>query len=204
MIKYVDESGEGNRKVLKKSFEAKINEEPYQQRNDLFILNGVVLSGDKSLILKNKMDKLKQKIAKDGVYDYLGKGVRPIVLRNRDTVSNKAPFNNMNEKNYEQLNKKIKTTDYVQIAAGLNYYCYTQNKNENPEIDSSPLLMSLGLLLVNYADYLNRINKKGIIIFEEETKKHDEMKLNYILKVLKNGNRTYNKDFFFKYNSSIF
>ena len=56
--------------------------------------------------------------------------------------------------------------------------------------------MSLGLLLVNYADYLNSVNKKGIIIFEEETEKHDTMKLNYILKVLKFGNKTYNKDFF--------
>lgn len=56
--------------------------------------------------------------------------------------------------------------------------------------------MSLGLLLVNYADYLNTINKKGIIIFEEETKPHDILKLKYILKVLKCGNKTFNKDFF--------
>ena len=39
LIMYVDESGEGNKKVLKKSFEAKKNNEPYQQRNDLYILN---------------------------------------------------------------------------------------------------------------------------------------------------------------------
>lgn len=56
--------------------------------------------------------------------------------------------------------------------------------------------MSLGLLLVNYADYLNTINKKGIIIFEEETELHDTLKLKYILKVLKYGNKTYNREFF--------
>lgn len=162
----------------------------------MYILNGVVLSGRDSIILKERMDKLKRSIAKDGVHYYPGKGIRPIVLRNCDINSHKAPFNNLNETNFESLNKIIKTTNYIQIASGLNYYCYTQNKIEDPEADSSPLLMSLGLLLINYADYLNSINEKGIIIFEEETEIHDTMKLNYILKVLKTGNRTYNKDFF--------
>ena len=196
MIMYVDESGEGNKKVLKRSFEAKKNHEPYQQRNDLYILNGVVLSGHDSLLLKNRMDKLKRAIVPNGEYNYPKKGVRPIVLRNNDIGSRKEPYNNMTEKNYEGINKLIKTTNYVQISAGLNYYCYTQNKLENPDFDSSPLLMSLGLLLVNYAEYLNNVNKKGIIIFEEETKLHDALKLKYILKVLKNGNKTYNKEFF--------
>ena len=56
--------------------------------------------------------------------------------------------------------------------------------------------MSLGLLIINYADYLNNNNKKGIIIFEEETEKHDKLKLNYILKILRYGNKSYNKEFF--------
>lgn len=196
MIMYVDESGEGNKKVLKRSFEAKKNHEPYQQRNDLYILNGVVLSGYDSLLLKNRMDKLKSTIVRNGEYNYPKKGVRPIIFRNNDIGSRKAPYNNMTEKNYEGINKLIKTTNYIQISAGLNYYCYTQSKLENPDFDSSPLLMSLGLLLVNYAEYLNNVNKKGIIIFEEETELHDTLKLKYILKVLKNGNKTYNKDFF--------
>ena len=196
MIMYVDESGEGNKKVLKRSFEAKKNNDPYTQRNDLYILNGIVMSGYDSSILKSRMDKLKKSIIKNGEYDYPNKGVRPIVLRNRDIGSKQPPYNNMTEKNYEGINKIIKTTPFVQIAAGLNYYSYTQFKTDNSETDSSPLLMSLGLLLVNYADYLNSINKKGIIIFEEETKIHDSLKLKYILKVLKYGNKTYNNEFF--------
>lgn len=196
MIMYVDESGEGNKKVLQKSFEAKKKGIPYQQRNDLYILNGVVLSGYDSLVLKEKMDKYKKNITQNGEFNYPNKGMRPIVLRNRDITSKTPPFDNMTEKNYEGIDKLIKNANYVQIAAGLNYYCYTQSKTENPDNDSSPLLMSLGLLLVNYADYLNTINKKGIIIFEEETKTHDTLKLKYIIKVLKYGNKTYNKDFF--------
>lgn len=196
MIMYVDESGEGSRSVLKRAFESKKNHEPYQQRNDLYILNGVVLSGYESFLLKIRMDKLKKLIVPNGEFDYPRKGVRPIVLRNHDISSRREPYNNMTEKNFEGINKLIKNTNYVQISAGLNYYYYTRYKTENPDIDSSPLLMSLGLLLVNYADYLNSINKKGIIIFEEETKVHDTLKLKYILKVLKNGNRTYGKDFF--------
>ena len=196
MIMFVDESGEGNKKVLKRSFEAKKSNEPYEQRNDLYILNGIVMSGFEADTLKKKMDKLKKTIINNGEFDYPNKGVRPIVLRNRDIGSKKPPYDNMTEKQYEGINKLIKTSNYTQIAAGLNYYCYTQFKEENPDVDSSPLLMSLGLLLVNYADYLNGINKKGIIVFEEETKVHDTMKLKYILRVLKNGNRSYNKDFF--------
>ncbi len=196
MILYVDESGEGNKKVLKRSFEAKRNKIPYSQRNDLYILNGVVLNGVDSLLLKNKFDKLKKGISKDGCFDYPKKGNRPIVLRNHDIESKQPPFNNMSEKNYEQINKVINNTNYVQIAAGVNYYTYTQINNEEIGSNSSPLLMCLGILLINYAEYLNSINKKGIIIFEEETKKHDRLKLNYIIKVLKYGNKTYNKSFF--------
>ncbi len=44
MIMYVDESGEGNKKVLKRSFDAKKNNEPYQQRNDLYTLNSEITS----------------------------------------------------------------------------------------------------------------------------------------------------------------
>lgn len=109
----------------------------------------------------------------------------------------------MTETTYNKINDLIKNTRFVQIVAGINYYYYTQY-NKEPELDSSPLLMSLGLLLINYAEYLNNINKNGIIIFEEETAKHDKMKLNYILKVLKCGNKTYNKEFFSKITAVYF
>lgn len=204
MILYIDESGEGNKKILKKSFEAKKEKMPYCQRNDLYILNGIVLSGKDSIILKNKLDKLKEKISNNGVFNYPKKGERPIVFRNHDIQAKTPPFNNMDEKHFEQINKIINNTNFIQISAGLNYYTYTQFNTENPEIDSSPLLMSLGLLLINYADYLNTINKNGIIIFEEETEKHDKLKLNYILKVLKCGNKTYNKEFFSKISAVYF
>lgn len=196
IIMYIDESGEGNKKTLRKHFDSKNNNAPYQQRNDLYILNGVVLSGYDSLLLKKKMDKYKKTLTSNGTFDYNKKGIRPIVLRNASIESKNPPFNNMTDKKLEDLNNLIKSTKYIQIASGLNYYCYTQNRTLEANESSSPLLMSLGLLLINYADYLNSINKKGIIIFEEETKVHDQMKLNYILKVLKRGNKTYNKNFF--------
>ena len=101
LIMYVDESGEGNKKVLKRSFEAKKNNEPYQQRNDLYILNGVVLSGHDSFLLKNRMEKFKRSIIKDGIYCYPGKGTRPIVLRNSDINSHKAPFDHLNLQLFE-------------------------------------------------------------------------------------------------------
>lgn len=201
LIMYVDESGEGNNKILKKSFEAKKEKIPYSQRNDLYLLNGVVLSGFDSIILKNRLDKLKLSIADNGIFNYEKKGERPIVLRNHEIVSKNPPFSNLKENQYEQINRIIKNTNYIQIAAGLNYYIYTQF-NKDSESSSSPLLMTLGLLLINYADYLNSTNKKGIIIFEEETEKHDKLK--YILKILNYGNKTYNKEFFSKITAVYF
>ena len=44
--------------------------------------------------------------------------------------------------------------------------------------------MSLGILVMNYAQYMKKVNKKGIIIFEEETENHDKMKLDYIKKLI--------------------
>ena len=122
MIMYIDESGEGNKKVLKKAYEAKQSNSSYQERNDLYILNGIVLSGYNSKILKSKMDKLKLSIKDQGVFEYVNKGVRPIVLRNHDITSKNPPFNNMNAKSYEKIDKLIKNTKFIQIASGLNYY----------------------------------------------------------------------------------
>lgn len=194
MILFVDESGEGNKKILRKSFEAKNRNADYQQRNDLFILNGVVMSGMEHTLLTKRFNYLKKKVTSNGKFYYKNKGVRPIVLRNHNIEAKQPPFNELKPEFYEELNKIISLSSYKQISAGLNYYTFCQ-KNSFDE-NSSPLLMALGILLINYADYLNSINKKGIIIFEEETRQHDEIKLKYIKKVLFTGNKTYNADYF--------
>ena len=202
LIMYVDESGEGNKKELKRAFDSKKKCEPYVQRNDLYILNGIILSGHQSNILTNGLNNLKKSIQSKGVFNYNNKGVRPIVLRNHDMVSKNPPFNNLSDLVYTKLENVIKKTKYIQIAAGLNYYCFTQNRNAT--LDLSPLLMCLGALIVNYASYLNSTNKSGIIIFEEETKVHDKMKLDYIVKILKHGTKNHNKDFFAKISAVYF
>lgn len=204
MIMYVDESGEGNKKILKRAFDAKNQNEPYEQRNDLYILNGVILSGYQSFFLSNKLNKLKKIIQPNGVFNYSKKGLRPIVLRNHDMASKNPPFNNMNSLAYTEIENIIKKTNYTQIVAGLNYYFYTQNKIKDSVLNSSPLLMCLGTIIVKYAQYLNSVNKSGIVIFEEETKVHDKMKLDYILKLLKHGNKSHNKEFFSKIRAVYF
>lgn len=202
LIMYVDESGEGNKKVLKRAFDSKKKCEPYLQRNDLYILNGIVLSGHQSTILAKRLNNLKNSILPKGVFNYSNKGVRPIVLRNHDMASKNPPFNNLSDLVYTELENIIKKTKYTQIAAGLNYYCFTQNRKDT--LDLSPLLMCLGTLIVNYASYLNSVNKSGIIIFEEETKVHDKMKLDYIVKILKHGTKNHNKAFFAKISAVYF
>ena len=117
-------------------------------------------------------------------------------------TSKNPPFNNLSDLVYTELENIIKKTKYTQIASGLNYYCFTQNRKDT--LDLSPLLMCLGALIVNYASYLNSVNKSGIIIFEEETKVHDKMKLDYIVKILKHGTKNHNKDFFAKISAVYF
>lgn len=194
MILFVDESGEGNKKMLLKAFELKEKKGTYNQRNDLYILNGVILSGKNHKILQKRFLEIKKMITPNGLFEYKNKGIRPIVIRNHNIVDKNPPFNNIPLQFYERLNKIINFTDFKQIAAGLNYYTFTQcNHLDNK---SSPLLMALGSMIINYAEYLNSINKKGIIIFEEETAKHDQLKLNYIKKVLFHGNKTNTADYF--------
>ena len=141
LIMYVDESGEGNKKVLKRAFDSKNKCEPYVQRNDLYILNGIVLSGQQSTVLANRLNNLKNTIQPKGVFNYSNKGVRPIVLRNHDMTSKNPPFNNLSDLVYTELENIIKKTKYTQIASGLNYYCFTQNRKDT--LDLSPLLIML-------------------------------------------------------------
>lgn len=158
------------------------------------MLNGVALDGEHNELLTKKFAKLKKTITEDGNFNNENKGMRPIVLRNHNIEDKNPPFNHLNSVFFEQLNKIISMTNYKQISSGLNYYVFAQ-KNDYDE-NSSPLLMALGIILINYAEYLNSIDKKGIIVFEEETKKHDTIKLNYIKKVLFCGNKTYKSDYF--------
>lgn len=194
ILLFVDESGEGNRKVLQRAFEYKVNKSEFSQRNDLYLLNGVAMNGKDYYYLQRRFSRLKKQITKNGMFDYEKKGQRPIVFRNHNLASKTPPFDHLNAGFYEELNKTISFTNYKQIASGLNYYCFTQNHEYDEK--SSPLLMALGIVLVQYASYLNSINKKGIIIFEEETQKHDTLKLKYIKKVLHYGNKTNKAEFF--------
>jgi hypothetical protein len=193
-ILFIDESGEGNKKALRRAFENKKLQNNFDPRNDLFILNGVAISGAGYYILEKKLKKLKKKITPDGQFNYNKKGILPINLRNHDIVAKNPPFNNPTTAFYNNINKVIATTNYVQICSGVNYYTYTYRNDENEK--TSPLLMNLGILLINYAEYLNTISCTGIIVFEEETKKHDTMKLAYIKKVLKHGTRSFKNDYF--------
>ena len=196
MIMFIDESGEGNVKKMQKAYKEKLSGAPFSQRNDLYILNGVVLNGVDNIYLSKLMDDIRVKIKPNGLFDYEKKGIRPVLLRNHDLSSKNPPFNNLADDIYVDINNMIKKARYKIISAGLNYYTYSESRSTPPDEWNSPLLMALGLLLVNYARYLNKVHKKGIIIFEEETRKHDEMKLRYILKVLKCGNKTQSKKFF--------
>lgn len=196
ILLFIDESGEGHRSLLNKAYKLKEENASFDQRNDIYILNGICISGKEHLKLTKRFDKLKKEITKDGCYDYGKKGIKPIVFHNREMANKLPPFTKTNTSFYEKLNSVIDKTKFIQISAGLNYYTYVLDKENDNESNHSPLLMSLGILVMNYAQYLKKVNKKGIIIFEEETENHDKMKLDYIKKLINRGNKTYNKDDF--------
>lgn len=202
VILFIDESGEGHKTMLNKAFKLKEEKAPFNERNDLYILNGICMTGSEHEKLASNLNKLKKEITPEGLYEYEGKGIRPIILHNHEMAGKLPPFAKLKPSFYEKLNKIIDKTKFTQITAGLNYYSYTLDKDNN--IQSSPLLMSLGLIVMNYALYLKEINKKGIIIFEEETAKHDKMKLKYIVKLLYKGNKTLDNKVFSNIKSVYF
>ncbi len=202
IILFIDESGEGHKSQLNKAFKLKEEKAPFNERNDLYVLNGICMSGKEHVKLSKKLDKLKKSITPDGLFDYGSKGIRPIILHNHEMANNMPPFTKVTPSFYEKLNNIIDKTRFVQITAGLNYYTYTLNKDNN--FQTSPLLMSLGIIIMNFAQYLNETNKKGIVIFEEETEIHDTMKLNYIVKLMNKGNKTCGKELFSNIKSVYF
>lgn len=194
IILFLDESGTGNEKTLRNAFKSKISNSSYSERNDLYLLSGVAIAANHYSILCKKFNALKNKTWENGTFNYSKYGERPINFRNRDMASKNPPFDNMTDDFQEKLFNIISSTKYVQISSGLNYYMYTRQNKE--KLNQLPILMALGIIIVNYAEYLNSLNSKGIIIFEEESIINDDLKLKYILKLLKSGNRTHNKNFF--------
>lgn len=192
-IMYIDESGNGNQETLKKAYYMKKENCSYTSRNNIFVLNGVVLTGEESYVLEKRFNTLKRKITPNGMYGYNDKELKPILLRNYDIDNKKKPFDNMNKEIYDNINKVIKNTNFIQIVCGMNYYSYTENNDE--ALNKSPTIMCLGVLVLNFAELLNEKKQNGIIIFEAVSKKQDMMKLKYILKLINKGNKTSSKYF---------
>lgn len=178
LLFFIDESGEGTLRKINQAFVEKDENKEFSQRHDIYILNGITITGKNHYYLQNNLNKIKRKYFKDGKYNYKKYGERPILLRNHDMVAKKPPYDEVNSDFYNDIDRLIRITKYKQISAGINYYMYTVRHEKNETIN--PLLTSLKKLVKNYAYYLNATNSKGIIIFEEETAKQDQLKLECI------------------------
>lgn len=189
-IMFIDESGTGNKNFLTRFYD-NADTKKFDLRNDVFLLNGVILSGRDHKILSGKLAKIKKLITNDGCFDYKKHGYLPINLHNTEIERKEPPFNNLDNNFFKKLNHTILTTRYNQIIVGINYYLYVQDNEINDK--TNPLLMTLGILVTNYAKYLEENELEGIIVFEEENKIQDNLKLKYILRLIRYGTRKNDK-----------
>lgn len=198
IILFIDESGNGSKKIMKNCYHEKENHNQIDLRNDIFLLNGILMEGKEHANLSKRFSNLKKELTEDGYFEYEKYGKRQINFRNTEIERHLKPFNHLSLAFIKKINRNISKTNFHQIAVGLNYFSYFEKNVMNDQ--SNPLLMTLGIMITNYANYLNENNKEGIIIFESETRKHDELKLKYILKLKKHGTRKHDKNI---YNSIV-
>lgn len=195
---FIDESGNGSINNMRDSFKNN-NSDPNSLRNEIYLLNGVIINGAEYTKLNRKFLNVKKGITLNGNFDYTrthkNYGIRPINLHNREIEGKEPPFNNLNSAFYTKLNNSIENSCFTQITSGLNYMNYINNKTFGENMN--PLLLCLNELIVKYAEYLNEKGIKGAIVFESDNKKIDKLKLQYILKLKEKGNEN-KKSIYFK------
>lgn len=179
---FIDESGMSSKKTLENSLSS--TRKGTSIRDDVYMLNGIILDGSEHLTLTQKFNRLKKKITDDGTYDYPRKGNRPINLHNVEIEGKKKPFHDLYDRFPDDLNHIILTTKFVQVSSGINYYIYGCN-NENFLDNYMPML--LGNIITKYANFLNDHNREGIIVFETDNELTDLAKLSYVKKIIKKG-----------------
>lgn len=195
---FVDESGNGSLKNMKAAFTTS-NFDSDSLRNEIYLLNGVIMSGMEYTKVNSRFLKLKKNITKDGNFDYTethkNYGIRPINLHNREIEGKNPPFNELSNEFYTTLTNIIETSHFTQITSGLNYSRFIQNKN-NFEETMNPLLLCLTELIIKYAEYLNEKGLKGAIVFETDNEKIDKLKLQFIINLKKYGNISKTSEYF--------
>lgn len=198
-ILFIDESGTNSKKAFKNSLNS--YNKGKSLRDDIYMLNGIIMDGKEHSILTKRLNSIKKKVTEDGTYDYVGKGKRPINFHNVEIDGHKKPFNNLYNNFYEDISNTITKTKFMQLSGGINYYIYCSKRNK---VDIDALLMTLGTIVINYANFLNNINMEGIIVFETSTKIEDNKKLSYIKKLKKKGTKNHSSEFFSKITAVYF
>lgn len=197
IILFVDESGNNSKKAILNSI---TNSDGKSIRDDVYLLNGIIMDGTEYPILTKRFNRIKRKLSTNGNFDYPGKGLRPINLHNVEIDGHKKPFNVLYDGFHSELNDAISKTKFVQISAGINYFLYARNKTS----DINPLFISLGILLNKFATFLNTHNNEGIIVLETENITDDMTKLNYIKRVLKRGTKKHDASYYSKITAVYF
>lgn len=197
-VLFIDESGTNSKKVFENSI--KNDNKGQNLRDDVYILNGIIMEGKEHSIITKRFNRIKKKITEDGTFDYIGKGERPINFHNVEIDGHKRPFNNLYSDFNEDISNAISKTKFMQLSGGINYYIYCNKKHY---FDFDAMLMTLGIIVTNYANFLNNINREGIIIFETSTEIEDNKKLSYI-KIKRKGTKSNSNDFFSKITAVYF
>jgi hypothetical protein len=192
-IMAIDENGttdlQGIRKNLVKLFTP---EQDFQDR--WFTITGVVISRECFPQFREDMTSLKTDYWQEGNFDYKA-GSKRVVFHSREIRKRVGPFNPKLIDIFsfmEDLSDLISTTPFTTFSASIDKAMHVL-KYSNPY----PVYnLCLEFILERYCRLLREQGKTGMLLLESRGKKEDKLLLKYIVGLLNNGNRYWNKNDF--------
>lgn len=181
----IDENGTVDLKGVRKNIVNVYRNSNHPDR--WFTITGVAQDRDDYLDFKEAMNNLKYKHWENGCFNYK-KGVKRVVFHSREIRKKEGPFN-PNLINYSELlngiSDVVSTVPFKIFSSSIDKAKHIiQYTNPYPVYN-----LCLEFILERYCMSLLNDNKNGIIILESRGKKEDKEILQYLVNLLKNGNR---------------
>ena len=191
LIMGLDENGTANHKGVRKRIE---QGKPIDDNDRFFTLTGTLLNTGNYLTLAERMNIIKYRYWKDGLYLYKNTHKR-VCFHSREIRRRDAPFN------LDPLFYDAFINDITNLIDELPFDIFSCVINKealcrryvNPYY---PYHLAAEFIIERFCMSLNRLQKNGIIILESRGFKEDKFVLKRLIDILEKGNRFHGGDHF--------